>query len=129
MNNVTLIGRLTAAPELKKTPSGISVTTFCIAIDRRIQPKEGEKITDFINCVAWRNTAEFISKYFKKGDPIATQGEIQTRKYKDKYNNNRVAVEVAVDYARFVPTNNSGNNEETPAGFADVTVYGEDLPF
>lgn len=127
MNNVILIGRLTALPELKKSTSGISVTSFCIAIDRRIQQKEGEKITDFINCVAWRNTAEFISKHFKKGDPIAIQGEIQTRKYKDKSGNNRVAVEVSVDYARFVPTNNS-NNEETPAGFTDVTVFGDDLP-
>ena len=83
INNVTLMGRLTAAPELKVTPSGVNVTAFCIAVERRFQQKDGAKQSDFINCVAWRNTAEFITRYFSKGDMIAVTGEIQTRKYKD----------------------------------------------
>jgi len=133
-NIVILVGRLTAAPELKTTKSGQSVTAFTIAVDRRFQPKDGEKITDFINCVAWRNTAEFISKYFAKGDPIAITGEIQPRKYQDKNGNNRVAVEVVINDARFVPSKNSGNaaNEEPPANynFVDMGAYNEaDLPF
>lgn len=135
INNVTLMGRLTAAPELKTTRSGgQSVTPFTIAVERRYPNKDGEKITDFINCVAWRNTAEFISKYFKKGDPIVVVGEIQTRKYQDKHGNSRIAVEVIIDYARFVPTNNSGNNanQQPPVNecFTDMGAYNEeDLPF
>ena len=111
INNVTLMGRLTAAPELKQTPNGVNVTTFCIAVDRRFQ-KDGEKQADFINCVAWRNTAEFISKYFGKGDMIAVTGEIQTRKYQDKSGNNRIAVEVVIDNASFCGGKNSGGNAD-----------------
>ena len=112
INNVTLMGRLTAAPELKTTKSGTTVTSFCIAIDRRYQPKEGEKQTDFINCIAWRNTAEFITRYFKKGDLIALTGEIQTRKYKDNDGNSRTAFEVVINQASFCGGKNntdSGN--------------------
>lgn len=135
INNVTLMGRLTAAPELKTSRSGgQSVTTFTIAVERRYQTKDGEKITDFINCVAWRNTAEFISKYFTKGDPIVVVGEIQTRKFQDKHGNNRIAVEVVIEYARFVPTKNSGNaaSVQPPVNesFTDMGAYNEeDLPF
>jgi single-strand DNA-binding protein len=133
INNVTLLGRLTAAPELKTTTSGNSVTAFTIAVDRRFQ-KDGERQTDFINCVAWRNTAEFIAHYFKKGDPIAVTGEIQTRKYKDKSGNNRVAVEVIINDARFVPTksnDNNGDNSPPPVNndFTDAGDIDDDLPF
>lgn len=130
MNNVILIGRLTAAPELKTTASGNSVTSFTVAVDRRYSGKDGERQTDFINCVAWRNTAEFISKYFKKGDPITIQGEIQTRKYTDKDGNNRVAVEVIINDARFVPSKSNGDNSAPPVnnGFAEIDD-GDDLPF
>ena len=123
INNVTLMGRLTAAPELKQTPSGASVTTFCIAVERRYQPKDGEKQADFINCVAWRNTAEFITKYFGKGDMIAVIGEIQTRKYKDNSGNNRVAVEVVIDNVSFCGgKNNAIAGSEPPAndGFTEL---------
>lgn len=140
MNNIILIGRLTAAPELKTTTSGNNVTTFNIAVERRYSGKDGERQTDFITCVAWRNTAEFVTKHFKKGDPIAIQGELQTRKYTDKDGNNRVAVEVQVNDARFVPTkksDNSGNNDSTPASFsnannndfAEISDIDDDLPF
>lgn len=132
INNVVLCGRLTAAPELKTTNNGQSVTAFTIAVDRRFQAKDGQRATDFINCVAWRNSAEFICKYFTKGDPIAVTGEIQTRKYQDKNGNNRVAVEVVIENARFVPS--KSNSEQPPvfsnnADFTEVGDIDDDLPF
>lgn len=127
INNVTLMGRLTAAPELKQTPSGTSVTTFCIAVDRRFQPKGGEKQADFINCVAWRATAEFITRYFGKGDLIAVTGEIQTRKYQDNNGNNRVAVEVVIDNASFCGGKSGGNTDSAPQ--LEQVDINDDLPF
>lgn len=127
INNVTLMGRLTAAPELKTTTSGTSVTTFCIAVDRRFQPKDGEKQADFINCVAWRSTAEFITKYFGKGDLIAVTGEIQTRKYQDNSGNNRVAVEVVIENASFCGGKSGGNTDSAPR--LEQLNTDEDLPF
>ena len=132
INNVTLMGRLTAAPELKITQSGTNVTAFCIAVERRFQQKDGEKQSDFINCVAWRNTAEFITRYFSKGDMIAVTGEIQTRKYKDKDGNNRVAFEVIIDNVSFCGGKNGGNGSETAPKSNDninANVDDEDLPF
>lgn len=123
INNVTLMGRLTAAPELKQTTGGTSVTTFCIAVDRRFQQKDGGKTTDFINCVAWRNTAEFIAKYFNRGDMIAVTGEIQTRKYQDNSGNNRVAVEVVINNASFCGGKNGG------APQLEEMDINDDLPF
>lgn len=128
INNVTLMGRLTGKPELKTTTSGINVTTFCIAVDRRFQ-QNGEKQADFINCVAWRNTAEFIAKYFGKGDMIAVTGEIQTRKYQDNGGNNRVAVEVVINNASFCGGKSGGGNGSEPAPqFEDISIN-DDLPF
>ena len=89
MNNVVLIGRLTADPEYKQTPSGVSVTSFSIAVDRNYIDKDGTRQTDFINIVAWRNTADFICRYFSKGRMIAIEGSSQTRKYEDKNGNKR----------------------------------------
>lgn len=138
LNNVVLMGRLTAPPELRSTPDGTSVIRFCIAVDRRYQPKDGEKQADFINCVAWRGTAEFITRYFKKGDPIAVTGAIQTRKYKDKDGNNRTAFEVVIEQATFCGSknsDNSGNNAAPPAYSAPTaapafeSITDEDLPF
>ena len=99
LNKAIIAGRLTAAPELKTTTSGLSVTSFTVAVDRRYGK---DKQTDFINCVAWRQTAEFITKYFVKGSAICIVGSIQTRKYTDKNGNNRIAVEVLADEATFV---------------------------
>lgn len=101
MNICVLMGRMTADPELKKTPSGASVTSFTVAVNRSYVKQGGERQTDFIDVVAWRNTAEFISKYFRKGQMIAVQGSIQTRSYQDKQGNKRKAVEVLVDKADF----------------------------
>jgi len=93
LNCAIIMGRLTADPELKTTQSGISVTSFSVAVDRNYTPKGQERQTDFINVVAWRQTAEFVTRYFHKGSMIAIEGSIQTRKYQDKNGNNRTAVE------------------------------------
>ena len=101
-NKAILIGRLTADPELKQTPNGVSVCSFSIACNRPYSGKSGERQTDFIDVVAWRSNAEFISKYFHKGNAIGVEGSIQTRTYEDKNGNRRKAVEVVVDNAFFV---------------------------
>lgn len=107
LNKVVLAGRLTADPELKQTTSGISVCSFSLAVNRKFQ-KEGEQQTDFITCVAWRQTAEFISKYFKKGSSLCIVGSIQTRTWTDQNNQKRYATEVIVDEAMFVDSKSDG---------------------
>ena len=111
LNQVTLIGYLTADPELKQTPSGASVCPFSIAVNRKIV-KEGAPSCDFINIVAWKERAEFIAKYFKKGKPILIQGELQTRSYTDKSGSKRYLTEVIVDEAGFVENKGTDNNKE-----------------
>ena len=101
INKVILGGRLTADPELKSTQSGVQVCSFSIAVGRKYS-KEGEQATDFITCVAWRQTAEFVSRYFRKGSSLCIVGNIQTRSYTDKDGNKRNATEVIVDEAMFV---------------------------
>lgn len=135
-NLVVLTGRLTADPELKTTPNGVSVCSFDIAVDRGYGDN---KQTDFIKIVAWRGSAEFVAKYFKKGNMIGIEGSIQTRKYQDKDGNNRTAFEVVVNNARFVegkrdrdvnidtdePQQSNTNND-----FTDMGAVGDgDLPF
>lgn len=111
INKVILGGRLTADVELKQTPSGVSVCNFSLAVNRRYS-KEGEQQTDFINCQAWRSTAEFIGKYFKKGSSLCVVGSIQTRSWKDQNGNNRYATEVIVDEAMFVDGKNDSQGTE-----------------
>lgn len=101
INTVALTGRLTADVELKTTPSGVSVCTFSLAVDSKYQKQGEERKASFIDCVAWRNTAEFISKYFKKGSMIGIEGEIQTRTYTDKEGKNRKVTEIIVNNASF----------------------------
>lgn len=110
-NLVVLSGRLTADPELKTTPNGVSVTSFSIAVDRRYKQGE-EKQTDFINIVAWRQTAEFITKYFSKGSMIGIEGSIQMRRYQDKDGNNRTAFEVIANNVQFIESKRSESNGE-----------------
>lgn len=100
-NKVILIGNLTADPELKTTPNGVSVTSFSIAVGRR-KVKDQEPQTDFINCVAWRNTAEFICNYFQKGKAILIVGSLQTRNWTDQNGQKRYATEVVAEEAQFV---------------------------
>lgn len=139
-NLVVLTGRLTADPELKTTQSGISVTSFSVAVNRPYRTGE-EQQTDFINVVAWRKTAEFIAKYFKKGNMIGIEGSIQTRKYTDKNGNNRTAFEVVVNNAQFVESKRdsaaSQGGEQSASfsnagadDFSDLSdVSDDDLPF
>ena len=101
MNSICLMGRLTGDPELKTTQSGFSVTSFTVAVDRAYRSKDQERQTDFINCVAWRGTAEFISRYFRKGQRMALQGSLQTRKYTANDGSQRTVYEVVVDNAFF----------------------------
>ena len=129
-NKVILGGRLTADPELKTTTSGVFVTSFSIAVNRK-----GSKTNevDFINCQAWRATAEFISKYFQKGSSICITGQLQVRSWKDNQGNNRYATEVVVDEVKFVDSK-SDNNEESNSGYVSAPEYeaiteDQDLPF
>jgi single-strand DNA-binding protein len=102
-NKVILGGRMTADPELKTTPSGIAVTTFTVAVNRRFSGKnEGEAQADFFNVTAWRATAEFICKYFKKASSICVMGSLQTRSWVDKDGQKRYATEIVADEAYFV---------------------------
>lgn len=125
LNNVVLMGRLTNDPERRTTPNGVSVTPFTIAVERNYKNGD-EKQTDFINCVAWRGTADFVSTYFKKGQMIAIQGSIETRNYEDKNGNKRTAVEVRVDNVSFCGSKNEGTTpkaEPTPQQKANPSPY------
>ena len=134
-NIAILTGRMTADPELKTTQSGTSVCSFTIAVNRNRKSNE-EQQADFINIVAWRQTAEFISKYFQKGSLIGIEGSIQTRKYQDKNGNNRTAFEVIANNAQFVESKKDKPTETEPASFSDTSDddfaeidTGDDLPF
>ena len=129
MNNISLVGRLTADPELKQTQSGISVTSFSIAVDR-----SGSKdTTDFLPCVAWRQTAEFVCKYFRKGQRIGLIGKLTSRKYEDKNGNPRTAYEVVADHVEFVESKKASEGNTTNNTAAAFDEYEEiaddDLPF
>ena len=138
LNKVVLCGRLTADVELKQTQSGVSVSSFTIAINRRYT-QDNQQQADFINCVAWRKTAEFISKYFKKGSSICVTGEIQVRDWTDNNNQKRYATEVIVDEAMFVDSKSDNTAYMpdvygTPSFSTEVPNFEEvktddDLPF
>lgn len=116
LNCAVIMGRLTADPELRTTPNGISVTSFSVAVDRSYQRAGEDRQTDFINVVAWRNTAEFVSRYFRKGSMIAVQGSIQTRNYEDRNGNKRTAFEIVADNVSFCGSKSeSGTGGAAPA--------------
>lgn len=116
MNNVSLIGRLTADPELKHTQSGLAITRFSIAVDRSFVKQGEEKQADFINIIAWRQTAEFICKYFSKGRRIAINGQIRTGSYTDQNGNKRYTFEVQADNVEFCDSKDSSNNSGNRGG-------------
>ena len=122
LNKVVLAGRLTGDPELKQTNSGVSVTNFSIAINRRASRSgEGaEQQTDFINVVAWRQTAEFITKFFKKGSAICLTGSIQTRAWQDNQGQRRTTFEVVVDEAMFVDSRSESSAAQGGAYVPDA---------
>ena len=126
LNHITIMGRLTRDPELRKTASGISCVSFTIAVDRDYSGKDsGEKETDFIDCVAWRSTADFVSKYFTKGRMAVVSGRLQVRKWKNKDGENRYSTEVVADNVYFgdskkeESSGNSygGNYDSNPSGW------------
>lgn len=137
-NKVILMGRLTSDPELKQSSNGVSVTSFNIAVDRRFSKGE-DKQCDFITIVAWRNTADFICKYFKKGQAMLVCGELQTRSWEDQQGNKRYATEVVASEVTFceakkdtetnsLPTSAYVPEAYTQPNFADASGD-EDLPF
>ena len=120
LNKVMLCGRLVADPELKTTPSNISVTSFRLAVDRGYTKQGEEKQTDFIDVVCWRQTAEFVSKYFKKGSAAYVGGSIQTRSWKDKEGNNRKTVEVVADEVKFAESKRDSGKSDSDTSFSNV---------
>jgi single-strand DNA-binding protein len=135
LNKVILIGRLTADPELKQTGNGVAVTSFTLAVDRKYN-KDTEKKADFITVVAWRQTAEFICKYFRKGSAIIVLGELQTRSWDDSNGKKRFTTEVVASEVSFAESKkNPETNSPTADNFATYAqanfeaVEDETLPF
>ena len=132
MNNICIIGRLCAQPEIKKTTSGVSVCSVSVAVDSDYKVN-GEKVKDFIPCVFWRGTAEFVGKYFKKGDMIAVVGSLESRKYKDKDGNNRTVWEVKADKVSFCggKKESQDNTQDNTQSFEDLydEISDDDIPF
>ena len=137
LNHITVMGRLTRDPELRRTGSGVAVANFTVAVDRDIANKQtGEKETDFIDCVAWRNTAEFVEKYFGKGRMAVVSGRLQIRSYTDKDGNNRRAAEIVADNVYFGDSKQTATDNSVAPSFAAPAqdfnmLEGEDvgLPF
>ncbi len=141
LNSIIIMGRLVAAPELKQTSSGLSVTSFTVAVDRSFAKAGEERQTDFIPVVAWRSTADFVTRYFGKGSMIAVQGSLQTRNYEDKQGNKRTAFEIVADEVSFCGGKNEANSSQNqnqnqyqaaytsaPEDFEQVGLD-DDLPF
>ena len=142
INSVVLMGRLTADPELRTTTTGKSVCSFSIAVDRSYSKNAEERQADFINIVAWENTANFVCRYFSKGSMIAIQGQIQTRRYEDKTGAKRTAFEVVAREVSFCGSKSETGTVSRPAAPEQPPVYknanqsdfeeitdDEDLPF
>ena len=140
LNHITVMGRLTRDPELRRTGSGVPVSSFTVAVDRDFTPNGGEKETDFIDCVAWRNTAEFVEKYFSKGRMAVVSGRLQIRSWNDKDGNKRRNAEIVADNVYFgdsksdTANQNSGyagfeKAENAPNSFTPIDEDDEQLPF
>ena len=141
LNSIIIMGRLTADPELRTTSSGLSVTTFNVAVDRNFARAGEERKTDFFTVVAWRSQADFVSRYFRKGSMIAVQGSLQTRNYEDKNGNKRVAYEIVAEQVSFCGSksesgtysndnaNNASSYNSSSADDFSAVVDDDDLPF
>lgn len=123
LNKVVLAGRLTADPELKQTTTGISVTSFTLAVNRKYAKDQEQQQTDFINIVAWRQTAEFISRYFKKGSALCITGSIQVRSWQDQQGQKRYATEVVADEAMFVDSKSDNQPAANGSYIPGTTGY------
>lgn len=139
LNKIIIMGRLTRDPELLRTGSGTAVTSFSLACDRDFKSRSGDKETDFIEVVAWKNTAEFVSKYFGKGRMAVVEGRLQTRDWTDREGGKRVATEIVADNVYFGDSKRSTDSgavpsySDTPSGMIpDFSEIGEDdgdIPF
>ena len=135
LNKVFLQGRLVADPELRKTQQGTPVASYRLAVDRGYKSKDpNAQNTDFVNIVSWRNTAEFVCKYFTKGRMMLVEGRLQMRDYTDRDGNRRVAAEVVTDNVHFADSRKDGSNNEDgslqeSAGFEELADDDGDLPF
>lgn len=128
LNHITIMGRLTRDPELRRTGSGIAVASFTVAVDRDFSGKDSEKETDFIDCVAWRNTGEFVSKYFAKGRMIVVSGRLQIRNWNDKDGNKRRSAEVVADSCYFGDSKKDGDNSGGSYGGNSYNASGYGAP-
>ena len=121
LNHIVIMGRMTRDPELRRTASGIAVANFSVAVERDFQNQDGSRETDFIDCVAWKHTAEFIGKYFSKGKQIAVKGRLQIRSWEDKDGNKRRTAEIVADNVYFTGAKTESPAEvqryETPVGY------------
>ena len=132
INSSVIMGRLTYEPELRATPSGVSVVRFQVAVDRKYQKAGEERKTDFIDCTAWRQTAEFVCKYFHKGSMIAVEGSLQTDNYTDQNGEKRKSVQLVASQVSFCGSKaESGAQTAAPAQDAEFEPIddGDDLPF
>lgn len=137
LNTITIQGRFTETPVLKTTQSGLFVTAFTLAVPRDYKDKNGKEITDFLNCVAWKETADHICKYFQKGSQAIIRGALETRKYKDKNGNNRIAFEIKVERTWFTGSKPNEGTQAAPqnsapipqADFEEIDINEDDLPF
>jgi len=135
LNRVIVMGRLTRDPELRKTQGGTSVTSFALAVDRDFKNQAGEKECDFIDCVAWRTTGEFVHKYFVKGRMAVVEGRLQVRSWTDKDGNKRRTTEVVADSVYFGDSKKVSDSDTAPAGsdghsdFAEIPEEDGELPF
>ena len=140
LNKVVIMGRFTKDPELRRTGSGTAVTSFSLACDRDFKSQSGDKETDFIEVVAWKNTAEFVSKYFSKGRMAVVEGRLQIRDWTDKAGNKRTTAEVVADNVYFADSKRSESNDNQKENFnalsgrmsddfVPISEGGGDIPF
>ena len=129
LNNVVIMGRMTKDPELKRTPGGTAVTSFTLAVDRDFKAQDGTRQTDFIDVVAWKQTAEFVCSYFSKGRMAVVDGRLQVRDWTDKDGNKRKAVEVIADHIYFADskTDQTQNRENLSARMSEFESNGEQI--
>ena len=130
LNHITVMGRLVRDPELRRTGSGVAVASFTVAVDRDFGGRDGgERKTDFINCVAWRNQADFITRFFDKGQLITVVGALTSRRYEDANGNKRTAFEVVVDEALFAESKREAGARPAPEFSAPAATGGNDIAF
>ena len=142
LNHITIMGRLTRDPELRRTGAGVAVASFTVAVDRDFADKSGQKETDFIDCVAWRQTGEFVSKHFRKGSMIVVSGRLQIRRWTDKDERKRITAEILAEncyfgeskkeesgYTGSVKNEYVPENQTSPSDFSALDDSDEPLPF